>query len=676
MKRIFDFDYKKLFIDCVNKIKKYMTTNMLFVCFILVCLLLGFSLRIATVGFPIYPKSFLSDLMFSIVVGSLGYLFKSKNVFRYYLVLILFFTFLCIGNTIYYEFYQSYLSINLLSTASMLGAVDDSLFDKLHFYQFLYLLFPIIFIILNSCINKRKSSNYNLNRKKYFFRTLICGGALLLIILTTLTSADTSRFVKQWNREYLVQKYGLYVYTVNDLIQSVQPKINTLFGYDSAAKKFRDYYSCKWDNSKKTNKYTNYFKGKNVIVIHAESIQNFLIDLKINGKEVTPNLNRISKEGMYFNRFYPQISVGTSSDTEFTFNTGLMPSSSGTVFVNYYDRLYYGTPKYFSDLGYYTFSTHANNADYWNRKIMHKNLGYQNFIAKDSFDIPNEDDMEWVGLGLSDKSFFKQLIPKLLEIKQNNKLFYGTVITLSNHSPFKDIDKYGEFDVNMLYTYTDNDGNKVESSASYLEDTNMGNYIKSAHYADEALGQFFSDLESSGLLENTVVILYGDHEARLSKNQFNLLYNYDPLMDSINENKEDYYEINNYSYDLLKNTPLIMWSSEKKYNKVISDVMGMYDVLPTLANMFGFEEKYSLGNDIFSKNEKIVVFPNGNVLTNKVYYSALSDEYITFDNSPIESDYIDKIKKYAEELLEVSNGIVTHDLIKNESEKIGECEHE
>ncbi len=94
-----------------------------------------------------------------------------------------------------------------------------------------------------------------------------------------------------------------------------------------------------------------------------------MIDLKINGEEVTPNLNRIIKEGLYFSKFYPQISVGTSSDTEFTLLTGLMPSSSGTVFVSYADRKYIGMPKYFDNMGYYTFSMHANNADYWNRKL-------------------------------------------------------------------------------------------------------------------------------------------------------------------------------------------------------------------------------------------------------------------------------------------------------------------
>ena len=88
------------------------------------------------------------------------------------------------------------------------------------------------------------------------------------------------------------------------------------------------------------NEYTGIFEGKNVIAIHAESLQNFAIGLTINGQEITPTINKLAKEGMYFSNFYPQISVGTSSDTEFTFNSSLLPSSSGTVFMNYFNREY------------------------------------------------------------------------------------------------------------------------------------------------------------------------------------------------------------------------------------------------------------------------------------------------------------------------------------------------
>lgn len=681
MKRINNTDIKRIYNKYKKISKQYISSHILFLSYVVISLIISFALRLATVGLPIYLKAFLGDLMILLFIGSFAYFFKPRHRFIYLLSWLIFFSILTIGNTIYYIFYASYLSINLIQTAGMVGEVNDAVFEKVNIFQFLYLLGDVAFILVHKKL--LKTSYYqdvekNENHKKLFISTLIASGILFALLAITISGADTSRLRKQWNREYIVQKYGLYMYHVNDIIQSVQPHFNTLFGYDEAALKFRNYYACRWEKTPKTNKWTNKFKGKNVLFIHAESIQGFLIDLKINGEYVTPNINKLAHEGLYFDKFYPQISIGTSSDSEFTLNTGLMPSSSGTVFVNYNNRKYYAAPEYFNNMGYYTFSAHANNADYWNRKTMHGVLGYQKFYAKDSYEVPTStSDMEWVGLGLSDKSFFRQLTPILKDIKETKSPFYGTIITLSNHSPFNDLKKYDEFNVTMDYTYIDDDGQEVSAVAPYLDGSSMGNYLKSAHYADAALGEFIELLKENGILENTIIILYGDHEARIAKREFVKLYNYDPVTDSVKDEEDStFISMDNYKYDLLKNTPLIIWNDENKYSQKISSTMGMYDILPTIANMFGFTQKYALGNDIFSSNEKIVVFPNGNILTDKVFYSNLNDEYILLHDSPIDGEYINRIKEYANEILEVSNGIVVHDLILKEEDRIGECEIE
>lgn len=661
----------------LKSIKSFIINNRLFIVFILLSILLGTTLNLMTLGSVGHIKSIISNLLFALIYGSFSFLLKEKHRFIYYMVFLLFNALLAWGNTLYYDFYQSFISINLIDTASMVGQVNDSLWAKMRIGQFIYVLFPIILLVVHEYHKKIKYSDKNNGNKKAFINTLKVALVIFVFLAATMTSADRGRFVKLWNRGSVVRKYGMYVYTVNDIIQSYSPKINTLLGYDEAALKFREYYSCKKEENTK-NEYTDIFKGKNLVFIHAESLQTFLVDLKINGEYVTPNLNKMAKEGIYFDKFYPQISVGTSSDTEFTLNTGLMPSSSGTVFVNYYDREYRGMPKYFSNMGYYTFSMHANNREYWNREPMHKNLGYMDFYAKDNLIIPEDSSSpDIVGLGLSDKAFYKQIVPILSNIKQSHDKYFGTIITLSNHSPFNDLEKYGDFNVNMKYTYEDEKGNKVTEYAPYLENTTMGNYIRSSHYADEALGELLKQLKDNNLYENTIFILYGDHEARLTKRDFDILYNYDPEINNTkSSDSEDYYDTYGYNYDLLKNTPFIIWSGEETFNKKIESVMGMYDVLPTIANMFGFKEKYSLGHDIFSNNEKIVVFPNGNVITDKLYYSDLNEEYILFTNDPIETDYVDRLRTYASKILDVSNGIIVHDLIKREESKIGECTSE
>lgn len=662
----------KVFNLVIKNIKKYFSNNILFTTFVVISLFIGLLIRLLTVGGAFAFKPLLSDLMVVLIIGSFSYLLKPKNRFIYLFFWIILFTVLAVANTIYYEFYKSFISVNLIATMKMLREVDDSLTAKLNILQFLYIIGPIIFFVVNHILIKKEYSLkiiHNKRKKKMFFKTALVGVTILVIILSTLSRMEVSRFVKQWNREFIVERFGLYVYTCNDVIQSIQPKINSLFGYDEAARVFREFYTNKLTTEEKEpNKYTDIFKGKNVLFIHAESMQNFLVNMKINNQEITPTLNKLSKEGIYFSKFYPQISVGTSSDTEFTLLTGLMPSSSGTVFVSYFDRTYEGMPKYFNNLNYYTFSMHANEGDYWNRKVMHKNLGYQKFYARGTYEEPEG---EWIGLGLSDKSFLSQVVPIIKNIRETKSPFMGTIITLTNHSPFKDAKKYVDLDLTMPYSYLDENGKTISGVANYLENTEMGDYIKSVHYADQALGEFINNLDVNGLLDNTVIVIYGDHDAKISKRQFELMYNYDPVTNSLID-KEDpaYISLENYGYDLLKNTPFIIWTKDKKFKKEVKDVMGMYDVLPTIANMFGFETNYNLGHDIFSKNEKVVIFPNGNFLTNKVYYNNFKDDYITLTDEPIESDYIEKFKEYTNTRLEVSNNIIVYDLIAKESHNL------
>ena len=97
----------------------------------------------------------------------------------------------------------------------------------------------------------------------------------------------------------------------------------------------------------------------------------------------------------------------------------------------------------------------------------------------------------------------------------------------------------------------------------------------------------------------------------------------------------------------------------------------MIDVMPTIGNMMGLYNEYALGHDIFEiKEHSIVSFPNGNFLTNKVYYRNSKEEYKTLDLETIlNEDYINYGKKYTDTLIDISNGIITHNLIKTSQNK-------
>ena len=402
-----------MFNKIMKKISDYCKTNVLFLTFVITSIINELLIRSFSVKNPLELKPLLADIAVILIIASFGYLFKPKNRFKYYLVWSIFFTTICVVNSVYYNNFLSFTSFSLIATSlQALGVSDAIVQNVMEAKDFIYILQIIILIVVHGSLKRKKYyDKIKQNAKQFLLNTLIVGVIFVGFFVSTLSNLDIGRFSKQWNREYVVMKFGLYLYQFNDLVISIKPQISPLFGYDEHAKTFREYYDNK-DYTHEDNKYTNLLKDKNVLVIHAESIQKFTMDTKINNKEVTPNLNKLAKEGLYFTNFYAQDSVGTSSDTEFTFNTSLMPSSSGTVFVNYYDREYVTIPKLLKEQNYYTFSMHANNCTFWNRNVAHESLGYDRFYCYNKdFEID-----EVLGLGLSDKSFFRQAVEKIKDI--------------------------------------------------------------------------------------------------------------------------------------------------------------------------------------------------------------------------------------------------------------------
>ena len=654
-------------------IKQYMKNNIIFLTFVITCVINSTMLRLFCINSTenyLAVAPILADLAIVIIVGAFGYLLKPKNRFAYYLGFSIFFTAICLINSIYYTYYTSFASVSMLSLAQYVGDVGDAVIEQvISFKDFLYPIGPIILIVINYRLKKKnyyKRVEMKSERKKKTIKTLAVGAAIAVIFLLTLTPTDISRLVKQWNREYIVMKYGIYVYQANDVVASIQPKINSLFGYDQAKKDFKEYF--KNVEEYQDNEYTNIFEGKNVIVIHGESLQENLMTLSFNGQEVTPNLNKLAEEGMFFSNFYSPVSVGTSSDAELMFNTSLLPTKSGTAFVSYSDRTYNATPKLLGEKGYYTFSMHGNNADFWNRRNMHNSLGYDRFYSKEDYNVTKENT---VGLGINDYAFFDQSVQKIKKIAEKNDKWYGTLIMLSNHTPFAEVDKYGDFPVDIKETVTKEDGTTEEVTYPYMEGTKLGNYFKSAHYADGAIGELINRLDEEGLLDNTVVVIYGDHDAKLPRSEYNLLYNYDKETDSLlDKDDPNYKEYDSYQYELGRKVPFIIWTKDMKgtkLNKEYTNVMSMYDVEPTLGNMFGYSNKYALGHDIFDiKDKNIVVFPNGNWLTNDIYYNSQKEEYLSLTDKAVSEEEIKKNSEYASKLLDVSNEIIVFDLLKED----------
>lgn len=664
---------KNKILDSLTKMRKsvveYIITNRLFISYVILTLLGTMFVRKYTIGTFFDLEPLITDLGFILVIGALGYFIKPKNQFKYYFVWTILLSVICMVNSIYYRFFSTgFASIGELATVGQTETVTGSIFDKLQFVDVMYLLIPISFYLIHQ---KLLSSSYYYfidkieKGKKMVVSTILVGVFCLAYSFGVATNTDYGRLAKQWNRLYIVERFGILMYQTNDIVQALTPRINSMFGAEKAQIAFNDYFDQK--EKTKTNKYTGILKNKNIVFVHMESIQTFLMDLSFNGEEVTPNLNKLAKEGMFFSNFYPQVSTGTSSDTEFTLLTGLMPAASGTVFVSYYDRNYFTIPKFLKEKGYNIFSMHGNYPSMWNRRNAHPSLGYDDMYFRESFDFTDED---VINLGINDRLFFEQGVNLLEEIENTHENYMGTVITLSNHSPFKLASSHSELDLTTHYeTVNETTGQKVKIDKDYLSSTAIGQYIKSANYADIALGDFIKYIKESDAFDNTVFVFYGDHDAKLSRKEINELYNLNPETGEVyEEGNEKYVEYDRYAHEMNKKTPLIIWTKDKGLSSIfkgeVTYTMGMYNVAATILNMYGMYNKYTMGDDIFSvKNNNIVVFPNGNVLTNKVYYNNSTGEYKVLSEETLSEDYISNLSALAEKRLEVSNNIIVYDLL-------------
>ena len=441
----------KLFFRKLRKnIIEYIATNRLFLTFVIISMIGLMLVRNFTIDNMWSFEAFISDLALVLIIGSLGYLVKPKNQYRYFLIILIIFTLMEVINSVYYTFYTSFASFGELGTAGQTETVMSSVYEKIKLTDLLYILFPFLFYFIHKKLLRTAYYNFMSvveKGKKMCMVTLLAGCLCLAYTFVTATGTDYSRLAKQWNRVYVVERFGIVLYQINDLVQTLTPKFSSLFGYDEAAQSFIEYFTSEdIDKYEGENEYTDILDGYNIVFIHMEGMQTYLMDLVFNGVEATPTINRLAKEGMFFSKFYPQVSIGTSSDTEFTLTTSLMPAASGAVFTSYYDREYITIPKLLKEKGYYTFSMHGNYASMWNRATVHPLLGYDDMYFEESYtynkDSEDPNNLEYINLGISDKKFFLQVVPIMEQIEADHTNYMGTVITLSNHSPFKYLDKY------------------------------------------------------------------------------------------------------------------------------------------------------------------------------------------------------------------------------------------
>lgn len=312
-------------------------------------------------------------------------------------------------------------------------------------------------------------------------------------------------------------------------------------------------------------------KRSNLLIVFAESLESWVLEKKVDGKEITPCLNRLLKEKstLYAPNVLTQVKGGRSIDAQLMICSGLLPLMSGTYSSLYYDNTFYTLQKAMRGLKHSrSYLLTIDKVSTWNQGAVARSFGTDTIISYHDFKMT-----EAFGTHkrIGDASFFKQCREKIErgEVWKPGESVYMQFVTYSGHAPFKLPDH--------LRTIT--------FPASIPE--KAADYMTTAHYTDKAIGDFVAYLKTLPQYKETIVVIVGDHEGLASYRQ-ELVGN--PACRGLVSDKQ-------LTPFIVLNSPVGM-----RYDKF----MGQIDIYPTLLNLMQLDTYrwHGLGQSILDPRKQ------------------------------------------------------------------------
>ncbi|MEO5284255.1 LTA synthase family protein [Limosilactobacillus sp. WILCCON 0053] len=498
-------------------------------------------------------------------------------------------------NVIYYREFTDFMTIATMTGYSKVNqGLSGSSLALTNLHDVFYWL-DIVVILLLMLFRKIKFDPRAFSHRLAFAFTsvslVVCGLNLMV------AEMDRPQLLgRTFDRVYIVKYLGLDAFTGYDLVKSEHVsqmrKSATKSQLKTVEKFTKEHYAAP------NKKLFGIAKGRNVIVIHLESFQQFLIDKKINGQEVTPFLNSLyhGQDTYAFSNFFNQVGQGKTSDAENMLETSTYGLSQGSLFATLgNDNTFQAAPAILKQRAGYTSAVfHGNVASFWNRNNVYKNLGYQYFFDASYFDTSGD---KATGYGLKDKLLFADSIKYLQHLQQP---FYVKYLTVTNHFPF-DLD---DEDKDSNFTTTNTGSSTVD------------NYFVTAHYLDQSLQEFFSYLDKTGLAKKSIIMIYGDHYGISNSENKN-------LASVLGKNADDWSDFDNVQ---MQRVPLMfVIPGSGGHGGIYSTYGGEIDVLPTLLHLLGISTKryIQFGTDLFSsQHDQVVALRNQDFVTPK--YTSIS----------------------------------------------------
>ena len=552
-----------------------------------------------------------------------------------------------ISNSIYYREFTDFVTVNTMLASSKvsagLGAAALELFRP---WDVIYILdFPILaFFFLKKWI---RMDNRPFNKRASFAVTSL--SAMLFSANLFLAEIDRPELLTRgFSNYYVVRALGLPAFLGYSANQTYAANKERSKASEADLKPVEEYIQQHY--AKPNSEYFGMAKGKNVIYIHLESFQQFLIDYKLNVNdkeyEVTPFLNSLyhSNETFAFSNVFNQVKAGKTSDAETMIETGLFGLNQGSFMVNYGGtNTQQAAPFILSKNGYNSSAVfHGNAGSFWNRNTAYKQWGYNYFFDASYFTKQNSSNS--FQYGLNDKYMLRDSIKYLERLQQP---FYTKFITVSNHYPYT----------------TSLSGDDLGFPLAKTQDETINGYFATANYLDSSIKAFFDYLKESGLYNNSIIVLYGDHYGISNSRNPSLA----PLLD---KNSETW---SSYDNAMLQRVPYMVVVPGMDKGRIIDTYGGEIDMLPTLEHLLGIDSQKFLqvGQDMLSPDHnQIVAFRSANYFvtpeytsySGRTYYTKTGDE-ITNPDDKTKAD-LDKIREAANLQLKISDSIQTGDLLR------------
>lgn len=578
----------------------------------------------------------INPLPTAMLLIGIGLFFKGRKSYWIMVIIDFLLSLWLFSNILYYREFSDFLSTSIIKTS---GSTSDNLGKSIAGItkgtDFLVFLDVVIIVLLIAF----KVFKIDVRRLKLKISLLVEGLAVVLIG-TNLTMAQKDRpglLTRTFDNNYIVKYLGLNSFAVYDGVKTAQSNAIMAKANHSDLKTVQSYI--KKNYIALNPEYYGVAKNKNVLVIHLESFQQFLIDYKWHGKEVTPNLNKLyhANDTISFDNFFNQVGQGKTSDAEIMLENSIFGLQSGSAMSSY------GTSNTFESApailgqqaGYTSAVMHGGAGSFWNRDNAYKSFGYDYFMPLSYYQNKKG---YYLGYGIKDKLFFDQSIKYIEHLPQP---FYLKMITVTNHYPY-DLDKK-----NQSIDKTDTGDKTVDG------------YVQTAHYLDEAIGELMSYLKKSGLEKNTLIMLYGDHygiSGNHHKASAQLL------------NKDSF---NNFDNLQFQRVPLMFHMPGLK-GGINHTYGGEIDVRPTLFNLLGINDQNMIqfGHSLLAKNApQIVAQRNGDFITPKYskvegsYYYTNSGKRVTHPSKKVKAQ-LASISNTVTTELSLSDRVITGNLLR------------